>query len=192
MGRIRYGVKSLTAIFGTVDDLGVITYDNKVMKIPGAKSISLEPQGDSNTESADNIDWFVDDANNGYTFSFEVEDTPEGDEFITKANGFKKDETTGMIVEDKDAVKAPFALLGEFGLAGGKETGKRFVLYNCTIKRNTIAGSTNESGKKTIGTNSISGTALPRVNDGKVKATAVSSDAIYGSWFTKVPEVSTE
>lgn len=189
--RVRYGVKKLTAFFATEDDLGALTYETSPTSIPGAKSVTMDPQGDSTTESADDVDWYVDDANNGYTFSFEIEDTAEGDEFLAKADGFAKDETTGMIVEDKDAVKKPFALLGEFGLAGDKTTnGKRFCLYNCKVSRHSLSGSTNESGKKTIATYSVSGTALPRANDGKIKATAVSSDKIYKDWFTKVPEKS--
>lgn len=188
--RVRYGVKRLTAFFATEDDLGVLTYETTPTSIPGAKSITMDPQGDSATESADDVDWYVDDANNGYTFSFEIEDTGDGDGFLDKADGFLKDDTTGMVVEKKDAVKKPFALLGEFGLGGDKSVnGKRFCLYNCKVSRHSLTGSTNENGKKTIATYTVSGTALPRVDDGAIKAAAVSSDKCYASWFAKVPEV---
>ena len=187
--RVRYGVKNLTAFFATEDDLGVLTYETTPKKVPGAKTITMDPQGDSTTESADDVDWYVDDANNGYKFSFEVEDTAEGDDFLNEADGFTKDETTGMVIENKDAVKKPFALLGEFGLAGDKTVnGKRFCLYNCKVSRHSLTGSTNENGKKTIATYTVTGTALPRTNDGAIKTTAVSSDSCYKSWFTKVPE----
>lgn len=189
MGRVRYGVRNLKAIFAKEDELGNLTYDTTPVDIPGAKSITFDPQGDTTTESADDIDWYEDVANNGYTFTIEVEDTAKCDEFTIKAYGHTKDETTGMVVESKDDVRAPFALLGQFGLAGdSKVKGKRFCFYYCKASRYSLSGATNESGKKTIATNSISGTALPRVSDGAVKTTAVSSDTCYENWFTKVPE----
>lgn len=188
--RVRFGVKKLTAFFAEEDDLGALTYETKGVPIPGAKSITMDPQGDSTTESADDVDWFVDDANNGYTFSFEVEDTAEGDEFLEKACGFIKDEATGIVIEKSDAVKKTFALLGEFGLGGDRANGKRFCLYYAKASRPSISGSTNENGKKTIATYTVSGTALPRPTDSAVKATAVSTDSCYADWFKKVPEKS--
>ena len=65
MGRIRYGIKNAHYSVATDDGTGALTYGTPVA-IPGAKSISLEPEGESVDEYADNVKWWHTDTNNGY------------------------------------------------------------------------------------------------------------------------------
>lgn len=188
--RIRFGIKNLHAAFITQGDtLSAVKYGD-MMEIPGAKTMSLEPQGENLTENADDIDWFTQDINNGYSGTIEIEDTAEGDAFIAQALGQTKEES-GMLLEKATDEAAEFALLGEFTLAGGGASaanGKRFCLFRCKASRLTIAGDTKAGTTITVNTNTLTITALPRINDNYVKASCVSTDTCYSTWFDSVPE----
>lgn len=192
--RIRYGIKNAHIAFVSADsEAGAKpTYDTPTA-VTGAKSFSAEPVSENFTEYADDIEWFAEDINNGYTITLELEDTADADAFLAEALGQTVDETSGMTSENSNDVAKTFALMGEFTLKGGKTAdakGKRFCFYNCKASRPTINGETKQGTTLTAATNSVTITALPREFDGEVKATAVSTDSAYNSWFTKVPEKS--
>ena len=188
--RIRFGVKNVHVAFMTSGAGSRETYDTPD-GVPGAKSFSAEPNSETFTENADDIDWYTEDVNNGYNITLDFEDTSEADAFMAEALGQEKDETTGMVIESSSDEAKSFALLGEFTLRGGETTeakGKRFCFYNCKLSRPTISGETKAGTTITAATNSVNITSLPRESDGQVKATAVSTDPGYSTWFTKVPE----
>jgi phi13 family phage major tail protein len=101
--------------------------------------------------------------------------------------GMTKDSTTGALFETASDTPKEFALLWQFELAGGDETGKRTVLYRCTASRPSLAGETKESGI-TVDTNTVTITAMPRISDDMVKASATSDATAYSNWFSKVVE----
>lgn len=183
MGRIRYGLKNLYYAVATDDGAGNLTYDTPV-QIPGAKSISLSAAGDSMDEYADDVIWFHSDANQGYSGSLEFEDTKAGDTFIQAVLGWTADSNDVVWESGADQVKE-FALLGEFSLTGGTETGKRFALLRCVISRPDLNGQTKENGI-TVQTNTVNITAMPRVSDDYVKATCDSESDEYDDWFDAV------
>lgn len=79
--------------------------------------------------------------------------------------------------------------MGQFELRGGTEVGKRAVFYRVTASRPDVGGETKEVGSApNIATNVVNLTALPRINDNKVQASAVSTDTIYANFFSAVPE----
>ena len=86
MGRVRYGLSNLYYAIATDDGTGTLTYANPV-KIPGAKSIALDPQGDSTDEYADDVLWLHIDGNNGYSGDLEFEDTADGAAFYNAVSG---------------------------------------------------------------------------------------------------------
>lgn len=186
MGRIRYGIRNTHYAKATDDGTGVLTYASP-KAIPGAKSISLDAQGDAVDEYADNITWWHGDTNNGYSGSIEFEDTESADAFLIDTCGWEKDPVTGIVTEKASDTPSEFALGFQFELAGGKDTGKRTWLYRCTASRPSIAGSTKESGV-TVQTNTVNITAMPRLNDDKVKQSVVSTDPAYNTFFAAVEQ----
>lgn len=188
--RIRFGVKNVHYAFLTSDISGAPKYETPVA-LPGAKTITAEPTTESFTENADDIDWYTEDVNNGYSITLDVEDTAECDAFVAEALGHEVDETTGMVIENSSDEAKTFALMGEFTLRGGISTeakGKRFCFYNCKLSRPTISGETKAGTTITAATNSLAITALPRESDGNVKNSAVSTSSAYSTWFSAVPE----
>lgn len=184
MGRIRYGLKNLYYATATDNGSGTLTYATPVA-IPGAKSISLSAVGDALDEYADDVLWFHADANQGYNGSLEFEDTAAGDAFVATVLGQTTD-TADVIWESASDQAVEFALLGQFSLEGGTETGKRFAFLRCVIARPELAGQTKESGI-TVATNSVTITAMPRISDDLVKASCVSTSSAYANWFAAVP-----
>lgn len=183
MGRIRYGLKNLYYAIATEGAGGALTYATPIA-IPGAKSIALSASGDSMDEYADDVVWYHSDANQGYSGTLEFEDTAAGDAFQAAVLGLETDQNDVTWESGADQTKE-FALLGQFSLAGGTETGKRFALLRCVISRPEMNGQTKESGI-TVQTNTVNITAMPRINDDLVKATAPSTSAKYETWFEAV------
>ena len=184
MGRIRFGLKNLYYALATEGTGGALTYGTP-SAIPGAKSISLSANGESFDEPADDIIWYHADVNSGYTGTLEFEDTAESDAFVASVLGQTTD-SDGVIWEAASDEPKEFALLGQFTLAGGTETGKRFALLRCTISRPELAGQTKEASGLTVNTNTVNITALPRINDDMVKASCDSESDAYANWFTAV------
>lgn len=185
MGRIRYGFKNLYYAPATDDGTGVLTYGTPV-QIPGAKSMSMSPAGTSTDEYADDSTWYHAEGNSGYTGTIEFEDTAAADTFLQTVLGQTKAEN-GVVVEKNDDRPSEFAIMGQFTLDGGEEVGKRVVFYRCTASRPSVDGQTKEEGI-TVQTNTLNLTAMPRLNDNAVKASADSTATAYANWFTAVQE----
>lgn len=159
------------------------TYDT-VKEWPGAVSISLSAEGESNTFYADNMPYFVTVSNAGYSGDFESAKIP--DEFRTAIMGETKDITSGIVIEDAAVAPKPFALMFEFD---GDETAARYCMYNCKLTRPNIESSTSEEGIE-VQTVTASITCIPQPDTGYVKAFCEDSSATaYASWYTEVPEI---
>lgn len=188
MGRIRFGFSNLYYAIATEGTGGALSYAEPV-KIPGAKNMNMTASGQQFTESADNVAWYSGVTNDGYTGTIEFEDTAAADEFLTNVLGRTKG-TNGLVVESADDQPKEFAVMGQFELRGGTEVGKRAVFYRVTASRPDVGGETKEAGSApNVARNVINVTALPRINDNKVKGSAVSTDSIYENFFTAVPEI---
>lgn len=184
MGRIRYGIKNLHYALATTGEGGALTYATPVA-LPGAKALSLSPTGDALDEYADNVRWYHLDSNQGYEGTLEVEDTAELDTFLQAVLSWQRGQG-GALFEHASDQQLEFALLGQFELAGGTETGKRFALFRCIIARPELSGQTKEESI-TVNTNTLNLTVLPRVNDDLVKASCTSEATAYSTWFEAVP-----
>lgn len=184
MGRIRYGIKNAHYALATDDGTGALTYGTPVA-IPGAKSISLDAEGEDVDEYADDTTWFHTVTNNGYSGTIEFEDTASADAFLEDVLSLNKDAVTGKVTEKASDQPKEFAFGAQFTLAGGTETAKRFWLVRVTASRPSIAGETKESSIA-VQTNTINIKAVPRISDDTVKHTCVSTDSVYANWFTDV------
>ena len=180
--KVKYNIKNLHYSVLTVGDNGAVTFGTPVA-VPGAVSISMDPNGDSTTFYADGIAYYVAVANNGYSGSLEVALFP--DKFRQDVWGETLDGTDKVLVENNGTEPKPIALLFEFD---GDQKATRHILYNCTAKRPSVA-STTTTDQKEVQTETSEITAAP-LADGRVKAktTAETPESIYNAWYQSVWE----
>lgn len=182
--KIKYGIKScyFAPVASTAED-GTLTY-GEVKPLKGAVSISLSAEGSSDPFYADNVVYYQSVANNGYSGDLELALIP--DDFRTEILGETLD-TKGFYVERSDDVQKEFALLFQFE---GDENATRHCFYRCTATRAEVSGQTKEDSINPQ-TETISITALARINDGVVKARCPYNEeaqSAYQTWFTAVQE----
>ena len=180
--RVKFGLKNVFYAVCTLDTDNTATYGTPVAW-PGAVSLSLDAEGDTTKFRADNIDYWVGQANNGYSGDFESALIPDG--FRTDVLGEIAD-GNGVLVEDAGAKTVPFALLFQFE---GDDKNTRHVLYNCTATRPSVSGNTTEETIEPQ-TETLTLTAVSVYNDDinkdLVKARCKEGDTPYANWFDAV------
>lgn len=181
--KIKYGLKNVYYAIATDDGTGTLTYDTPVAW-KGAVNLSLDAQGDTNNFYADNIIYWTGTANSGYQGDFECALIP--DSFKTDVLGEDLDDK-GFYVERSGAPTVEFALLFQFE---GDETATRHCLYRCTASRPAVNGATVEESIEPQ-TESITITAMARINDEVVKSRCPQTSASYNTWFDAVVEPTT-
>ncbi|MBR2653967.1 MAG: phage tail protein [Lachnospiraceae bacterium] len=186
MSKIKYGLSNVYYAVATDDGNGNLTYAAPVAW-KGAVSLSLDAQGETNTFYADNIAYFVSNANSGYQGDFESALIP--DSFRTSVLGEVLD-AKGFYVEKAEAPTVEFALLFQFE---NDDHNTRHCLYRCTASRPQTSGSTQEASIEPQ-TETITITAMPRVSDHVIKSRAPytnSTSSAYYTWFSTVSEPTT-
>lgn len=178
--KIRYGISKCYYAVATDDGTGRLTYATPVA-LPGTVSLSMDAQGDTNTFYADNIAYFTSNANNGYQGDLKLALLP--DSFRTDVLGEILD-TNGFYIEKANVPTVEFALLFQFE---GDESATKHCMYRCTASRPATSGSTKEQSIEPE-TESITITAMPRINDNVVKSRCPANAAAYANWFTAVTE----
>lgn len=181
--KIKYGIQNVYYAKATDTGNGVLTYAAPV-RLPGAVSLSLSIQGDTNSFYADNITYWTSNANNGYQGDLELALIP--DAFKTDILGETLD-TKGFYVERSNDKASEFALLFQFE---GDENATRHCLYRCVASRPEVSGSTKEESIEPQ-TETITLTAMPRISDEVVKARCpytASTSSSYATWFDAVVE----
>ena len=180
--KVKFGLSNVHVAKLTEED-GQITYGTP-FAVPGAVSLSVEPEGDTTPFYADNIKYYVAVANNGYTGDLEVVKIPE--EFLIEILGQERD-SNGAIVESSTNINSRFALMGEID---GDVRKRRFVYYDCTAARPGSEMNTTEESVEPQ-TDTLSITMAARNTDNVVKAVIEldeSNQTIYDTFFTKVYE----
>ena len=181
--KIKYNLKNVYAAKMTESETdGGVSYTYAAPQaIPGAVSISLDAEGDTNPFYADGIVYFRSTANNGYSGDLEIALIPEWfrTEILNETLDAKK-----VLVERSDVTECTkFALLFEFD---GDAKAIRHVLYNCTCSRPSLESQTKEDSIEP-GTETLSISADPRP-DGLVKARSgeETDPTVYGNWYKTV------
>lgn len=179
--KIKYGIKNVFYAVGTIAADNSATYTTPVA-LPGAVSLSLEPQGDTSPFYADNIVYYTSVANNGYEGDLELAKVP--DSFLTDVLGYTAD-TNSVLYEDANAPVVHFALIFQFE---GDVHAKRHVVYNCTAARPSVSGSTKEESiEPQTETITITATTIRALDKDIVKASCTPSESTqYNAWNTAV------
>ena len=181
--KVKYGLSNVYYAKATIDSSNVATYDAPVAW-PGAVNLSLSAEGDTTKFRADNIDYWVGQANNGYSGDFESALIP--DSFRKDILGYIEG-TGGILIEDAQAKTIPFALMFQFE---GDEKNTRHVFYNVTCTRPTVSGQTTaETIEPQTETVTFTAVAIHNsaLNKDIVKASAPeTTSGAYTTWFSSV------
>ncbi|WP_303202473.1 major tail protein [Raoultibacter timonensis] len=178
--KVRFGLSNVHIALAT--DEG---YEAPVA-IPGAVSLSCDPEGDSEKFYADNGAYYTISTNAGYTGELEMALIP--DEVKIAIFGWKADKN-GALVEVADAVPKPFALLYQ---VNGDAKNRHNVFYNVTAERPSDEASTTEDSASPS-TEKLSVTMIPAEIGGE-KVTKLSIEpseanaSVIASFYDEVYE----
>ena len=177
--KVRFGLKNCYYAKATFDEDGNVTY-GKPVRLPGAVSIGLDPEGESENFYADDIVYVVLNNNAGYEGDLELALIPE--EFL-KDILHEEEDANGVLLENADNTFERFALLFEFT---GDQKAIRHVFYCCSASRPSAEGDTKED-EKDVQTEELSIIASALAN-GYVKAKTGenTSKAVYDAWYDAV------
>ena len=176
--KVKYNLRNVYFALLTITN-GTATFGTPVA-MPGAVSLSLEPNGEPSIFYADGFAYYTVSNNQGYEGDLELALIPE--EFRTQILKEAMD-GNAVLVEDATVETASFALLFEFD---GDKHKIRHVLYNCTASRPSIESATNEEEIE-VKTEKLTIKASP-LEGGLVKARTsdTTTDATYNGWFDAV------
>ena len=176
--KIKYGLKNV--YYALITIAGALVSYGTPVRIPGAVNLTSKASGDKSVFYADDISYFVQNANNGYEGSLEMALVP--DSFKKDVLGFIED-ANGVLFEDADAIAKDFALLFEFA---GDANAVRHLFYNVNAARPNVESST-KSEKIEVKTETLEITASPASDTGFVKAKAEPAQTVsYAGWYTAV------
>lgn len=171
-----------------------LTFENGIptwgapVKIPGAVSLSLDPQGEVKPFYADGIVFYQTVSNNGYSGDLEVARFP--DQMLKDIWGFGVD-SNKVMVERSNVQASAFALLYQID---GDADNQLYCLYNCSATRPNIGGSTTTETKDPK-TQSSSISAVPLENNNVMaRTTYETTSEVRNNWFKAVytPEETSE
>lgn len=152
--------------------------------LPGAVSLTLDAQGSEYTKFADNVPYYVDFNNAGYSGTLEL--TELTDEFKIDCLGMVLD-SNGGLVEIADAKTKNFALMGQ---VNGDAKNRRFVFYKGKASRPSFNAETVEEGKEaqddTLNV-SFSAATLTGWNEKVVRYALPDTGTGYNNFFSAVP-----
>ena len=177
--KVKFNICNVHYALITMDDDGEVTFGTPAA-MPGAVSLSLEPNGEPSNFYADGYAYYTISNNMGYEGDLELAMVPES--FRTDVLKESLDDNS-VLVESANVETANFALLFEFD---GDVKKIRHVLYNCSAARPNIESATNEEEIE-VQTETLAITAAPLAN-GYVKARTGDSttDTVYTGWYSSV------
>ena len=179
--KVRFGLKNAHYAKATFDEDGNVTYD-KPVRLPGAVSLSMDPEGENENFYADDIVYYVINNNSGYEGDLELALIPE--EFL-KDILHEEEDGNGVLTENANNSYERFALLFEFT---GDAKASRHELYCCSASRPAMEGETAEDEKE-VKTETLSLMAAALANGFvKAKTSSNTSKAVYDSWYDAVYE----
>ena len=179
--KVKFGLTNVHYAVAT-DSGTAITYGTPV-RIPGAVSISLSPNGELTEFYADNTAYWSAEINNGYDGDLSIADLPES--FAKDVLGVTVS-ADGVQIESAKDKGNRFAMTFE---VDGDVSGRRYVLYYCAATRPNIESQTKEA-TVTPQPSSLTFNARPHPYNSKIKANTIgtTSEAIYNAWNNDIYE----
>lgn len=176
--KVQFNLKNVHYAVLTVTD-GVPSWATPIA-VPGAVTLTMDPQGEVTPFYADGITYYQSTANNGYAGDLEIARIP--DQMLKDIWGVEED-TNKVLVENNTVEPNPFALLYQID---GDADNQHYCLYNCTGTRPGIGGTTNTQ-TKTPQTQKSSITAVPLENgDVMARTTKATSEEVRSNWYKEV------
>ena len=177
--KVKFNICNVHYALLTLGVDGAVSFGTPVA-MPGAVSLSLDPNGEPSNFYADGYAYYTVSNNMGYEGDLELAMVPES--FRTDVLKESLDENK-VLLENANAETENFALLFEFD---GDVRKIRHVLYNCSAARPTIESQTNEEEIE-VQTETLSITAAPLAS-GYVKAKTGdgTTDEVYQNWYKSV------
>lgn len=176
--KVQFNLKNVHYAVLTVED-GVPSWATPV-HVPGAVTLTLDPQGEVKPFHADGIVYYQTVSNNGYAGDLEMARFP--DRMMQDIWGFVLD--TQKVLLEKSTVEAKaFALLYQID---GDADNELYCLYNCSGARPGAGGATTTETKDPQ-TKSSSISAVP-LEDNRVLARTTSETpaSVKAGWFKAV------
>lgn len=176
--KVQFNLKNVHYAINT-GDINTPVYSTPVA-VPGAVTLTLDPQGSSEPFYADGIVYYQAIANNGYAGDLEMALFPE--EMLEDVWGFSVD-TNGVMTENANTEPKSFALMYQID---GDQEENYYTLFNCVGTRPAV-GSSTTTDSKTPNTRTSSITATP-LADGRVmkRTTSTTEAATKTAWFNSV------
>ncbi len=177
--KVKFNICNVHYALLTAGADGTISFGTPV-PMPGAVSLSLDPNGEPSNFYADGYAYYTISNNMGYEGDLELAMVPES--FRTDVLKESLD-ANKVLVESASAETENFALLFEFD---GDVRKIRHVLYNCSAARPTIEASTKEDEIE-VQTETLTIKAAP-LSNGFVKAKTGddTTDSVYQDWYKSV------
>ncbi len=177
--KVKFNICNVQYALLTAGADGTVSFGTPV-PMPGAVSLSLDPNGEPSNFYADGYAYYTISNNMGYEGDLELAMVPES--FRTDVLKESLD-ANKVLVESASAETENFALLFEFD---GDVRKIRHVLYNCSAARPTIEASTKEDEIE-VQTETLTIKAAPLPN-GFVKAKTGddTTDSVYQDWYKSV------
>ena len=181
--KVKFGLEKVAVAVATIDETNhSATYAAPIMN-PGARSLSLDPQGDLTQWYADNRAYFTVNDANGYQGDLEVARFIDAVKaaiwnIATAANGIQ--------YEEQGVEAVHFALLFEFK---GDVQKVRHAFYNCVATRPAVASATTEdTTEPQTESSTITATSIyvPAIQKEIVRGKCYPGDAAYDGWYTAV------
>ena len=178
--KVRFGLKNVH-VCSITEDAGTITY-GKPTAWKGAKSLTLDPEGDTNTYYADNTAYFATNTNNGYSGSLEMSEIPEEIEKMI-FNVVTTEE--GNLAEDANLLPNNVALMFQFE---GDVNATKYIFYKVVFSRPNVEGETKEESTDPK-TTSMDITSIPVEKDDHqwVRSKCRKGDTNYENFFSIAP-----
>lgn len=182
--KLKFGLKRVAFALATIAEDGSATYGD-VVSFPGARTLSMEPQGAGEP-------WNADD---GVYYSNTAPTSRQGDlEMARYIDAFKRmilgyiADANGILVEDMSPAEVHFALLFE---TMNDRRPRRYVMYNCTATAPAVGSATNEGNKDPqTETSTITSMGIYVASHGKWfdhgETTPDTDPEAYANWFKVV------
>ena len=177
--KVKFNICNVHYAIVMLNPDGTVTFNTPV-PMPGAVSLSLDPNGEPKNFYADGFAYYTISNNMGYEGDLELALIPES---------FRKDvlketlDSNGVLIESSNVETENFALLFELD---GDAKKIRHVMYYCSASRPTIESQTNEDEIE-VKTEKLTIKAAP-LGNGLVKAKTGddTNDEVYLNWYSEV------